>query len=322
MIPEPVEEKEMVTDGENLLAALGVSSEEQEEEATSTSIPVRTGKFEFCGVRVTCPCVFVLIGAIIGLVFLLLHFTKGESAPYQAPKLVIPLALPNGTAIWLGNGCFWERQYAYVNIELNCDFNPKPTPAPCLKPFNRSKANITSKAGYAGGFGKGLACYHSGDRNDGTSYELLGHAEVVEVELASGQEEWQFKELIDDYFASFTQTANGMARPDEGDHGSAYRSVIGLPGGVQSELYPLVQAANMHQMVLEEATQGTEGDVFNHVWVMDSDKFPFQRAEQYHQFHSNFFGPSYPNSYIVDLWHYHIALGTIPPTGCPEQRHW
>eukprot|EP00750_Incisomonas_marina_P030340 INCI7467.2.p1 GENE.INCI7467.2~~INCI7467.2.p1 ORF type:complete len:205 (+),score=36.37 INCI7467.2:55-615(+) len=59
----------------------------------------------------------------------------------------------------LGNGCFWERQYAYVMLERTDSL------------FGRGLYNLTSRAGYAGGPGTGLdgkVCYHhsGGDQTD------------------------------------------------------------------------------------------------------------------------------------------------------------
>ena len=61
------------------------------------------------------------------------------------------------------------------------------------------------------------------------------------------------------------------------------------------------------------------------VYVMDSTVFPFFRAEQYHQFHSNFFhnpdqpksddNGHYPDSYVKDLYQLQISLGRIADTG-------
>lgn len=200
---------------------------------------------------------------------------------------------------------------------MNCDFQPVPTTAPCT-PMGRSWLNTTAVVGYAGGTKSspsGLACYHHwGDSSDGTLYESLGHAEAVQIELELGKEALQFKALVVDFFGSFTKTPSGMQRPDPGDRGGPYRSLIGIPGGVNSSLYQIVVDNNVNGMVLQEGT-GDEGDVFNQVWIMDSTKFPFYRAEQYHQFHSNFFGPAYPSSYVYDAWNYKISLGHIPPTG-------
>ena len=40
------------------------------------------------------------------------------------------------------------------------------------------------------------------------------------------------------------------------------------------------------------------------------------------QFHSNFFGKGYPNSYKSGLRETQIQAGHVPPTGCPAGRHW
>eukprot|EP01130_Rhizamoeba_saxonica_P012773 TRINITY_DN541_c0_g1_i2.p1 TRINITY_DN541_c0_g1~~TRINITY_DN541_c0_g1_i2.p1 ORF type:complete len:156 (-),score=17.71 TRINITY_DN541_c0_g1_i2:679-1146(-) len=75
---------------------------------------------------------------IVGLVFLALC-TVGAVVMFQlfpalstykprnnASDVVDPSnssAIPNrkGIAVWLGNGCFWERQYDYVNLEMDPD---------------------------------------------------------------------------------------------------------------------------------------------------------------------------------------------------------
>mmetsp|Transcript_16467 Transcript_16467/g.23133 ORF Transcript_16467/g.23133 Transcript_16467/m.23133 type:complete len:326 (+) Transcript_16467:34-1011(+) len=263
----------------------------------------------------------VLLCFVIG-VGVYLYSTRGELAPYQDPQRYTDARFNGSTAVYLGNGCFWERQYAYSNIETRCDYQPRPTRAKCT-PFHRTDAQITAVVGYAGSALPHLPCYHhSGDSSDGTLYETLGHAEAVSVELEAGKEEVQFSALLVDYFDSFNPTPQGMARPDPGDKGPPYRSLLGIPGGVHGPLYPLVEQHNIHSMELVEGRGKGDGDVFNRVWIMDSDIFPFHRGEQYHQFHSNFFGPQYPDSYVKDLWKLHISLGTIPPTGCPEGRHW
>lgn len=263
---------------------------------------------------------FLAVGVLIGLLVMVLN--KGMNVPERGgtPEKNMIRIYNDSTSVYLGNGCFWERQYAYVNIELNCQFNPKPTRAKCT-PFNRSTDKLTSVVGYAGGTLGDLACYHhSGDSTDGTLYEDLGHAEAVSVELEAGKEEAQFAALLTDFFDSFNPASAGMERPDPMDAGAPYRSLIGIPGGMNGNLFWLIKQHNIHNMLLQPGN-GNEVDVFNTVWVMDSVKFPFHRGEQYHQYHSNFFGPRYPDYYINDLWKLAIAQGTIPPTGCPEGRH-
>ena len=111
--------------------------------------------------------------------------------------------------------------------------------------------------------------------------------------------------------------ASGMSRPDPLDAGAEYRSSIGIPGGTSGSFYPLVTNANVHNMKLI-AGKGQEEDVFNAVYVYDSNAFPFHRAEQYHQFHCNFAPPDYPMSYLKVLYNEQVKVGLINSTGCPE----
>ena len=71
---------------------------------------------------------------------------------------------------------------------------------------------------------------------------------------------------------------------------TGYRNTIGIPGGVKSDLFKILQEENVNNMDLREGTgnenQGplgapTEGDELNTVWVVDSTKLPFFRAEVY-----------------------------------------
>merc|ERR1719326_4020 len=134
-----------------------------------------------------------------------------SAAPIATPA-------PSSPQIWFGEGCFWERQYAYVMLELNQ-----------TGPFKRSNATVSSVVGYAGAKGTGsdgLVCYDNGSSND---YGKLGHCEVVSVKIDAGSEEAQFGALVDDFFGSFTPTAQGFMRPDLppllpfGDVGAPYR---------------------------------------------------------------------------------------------------
>lgn len=84
-------------------------------------------------------------------------------------------ATPSNTGhVWFGQGCFWERQWAYVNIELDKK-----------GPFQRSNASVSSRVGYAGSLKTGedgLVCY-ANDADPSSSYEGLGHAETVHPTL-------------------------------------------------------------------------------------------------------------------------------------------
>lgn len=230
------------------------------------------------------------------------------------------------TLVYFGNGCFWERQYAMVNIEMGCNLKYK-TPA-CNRPFHRDLAQVSSVVGYAGGTRQspsGKVCYHhKGDSIDGTQYEELGYGEAVEVRLDANATSTQYAALLQDYFRSFK--ADG-SRPDPMDRGGAYRSFVGIPGGIEGELYPVILNASRtfgSQITLAKGS-GNEVDVKGQVWIYDSLALPFRRAEQYHQFHSNFFGypDRYETAYLQDLRDIQIAMGHIDSTGCPEaQQHW
>mmetsp|Transcript_4870 Transcript_4870/g.7155 ORF Transcript_4870/g.7155 Transcript_4870/m.7155 type:complete len:291 (+) Transcript_4870:1-873(+) len=218
---------------------------------------------------------------------------KGEIASQQ-------LAGGN-TMVYLGNGCFWARQYALVRVEQH---------SPAFR--DRDDAHVTALAGYAGATAlgpQGLVCYHGGP--PGTLYETLGDCEVVQVALDKGAEVVQFKALLHSFFGSFVRNAAVMLRPDPQDAGGAYRSAIGIPGGVDGPLMPLIRDSNVDGMQLL-AGKGGEEDQVNLVWIYDSGKFAFHRAEEYHQFHK---GPS-------ALKTTQQALARINPTGCPEKGNW
>jgi hypothetical protein len=64
----------------------------------------------------------------------------------------------------------------------------------------------------------------------------------------------------------------------------------------------MIQEHNKNGMQLREGDGNSspdgaaEGDRFNSVWVLDSSRLPFYRAEAYHQFHDGIgkpFGPDY-----------------------------
>ena len=232
----------------------------------------------------------------------------------------VPLQSDTNTSdyIILGNGCFWEREYAYVNVEQRCSAK-YPTPH-CAHPFGRSDAEVTSVVGYFGGLRvspSGRVCYHhAGGGAD--LYSALGHAEATRVRLDPGRRRAQAAALLADFFASFG--ADG-SRPDPGDAGGAYRSVLGLPGGVHSDLYPAAQAARARhgpQMTLR-AGRGGEADARGVVWVYDSAALAFHPAELYHQFHSNFGPPTpYEAAYTRTLRRAQIRLGRVGRTACPE----
>ena len=111
----------------------------------------------------------------------------------------------NCTFVWFGQGCFWERQWAYVNIELDEQ-----------GPFARTNSSVSSRVGYAGSLksgANGLVCYHNNE-DPTADYAALGHAEQVRVELDQSKQEAQFAALCDSFFAAFTVTPSGFMRPE------------------------------------------------------------------------------------------------------------
>ena len=90
-------------------------------------------------------------------------------------------------------------------------------------------------------------------------------------------------------------------RPDQwGDHGSEYRNLVGVPGGVSSQYsQQLIAASQSAGDKLDFAVgKGNDPDLRGLCFVMDSTSFPFYMAEQYHQFHDGFnLGENYPSSY-------------------------
>jgi len=218
--------------------------------------------------------------------------------------------------VYFGNGCFWGRQKDYVDTEMTV--------------LGRKPNEISAVVGYAGGKltgPDGKVCYYYSDPR--TVYERLGHAEVVKVDINADSPQDvknEFKTFAKTYFAQFRKTRFGMQRLDPQDAGPGYRNVVGLPGGVNSPLFQVLQEANVNGMDLKEGAgnefQGlvrkpTEDDLMNVVWVVDSNQLPFYKAEQYHQFH-NGIGKAFPKEYTVNLKNQAAQNNLIGPTGCLE----
>lgn len=219
--------------------------------------------------------------------------------------------------IYFGNGCFWGRQYDFINAEKNT--------------LNRSTQELSAIVGYAGGkqtSPSGKTCYYyNPDRS--TVYEKLGHAEVVKVDLKPDgtlNQTEQFRELAKIYFKQFRRLPNGKyIRQDPQDMGAGYRNVVGLPGGVNGPLFKILQQENVNNMALLEGQgneytedgKAVEDDKINTIWVVDSEKLPFYPAEKYHQFH-NGLGKAFPTAYTKDLKQEMIDAGKVKETGCLE----
>lgn len=224
--------------------------------------------------------------------------------------------------VYFGNGCFWERQYAYAMVEIN-----SPSAEPGNDEFvfvpSRNYIGITAVVGYAGSTRRGadsLVCYHNQGPNPSNDYASLGYTEVTQVSLDRQLQKQQFALFVRNFLKSFQGPNGARVRPDPEDEGGQYRSCIGIPGGINNtELFTIIQAANRHYGMQLRAGNGEDADEASTVWIYDSEKLPFVRGEQYHQFHSDFHpGGDYDGWYRGCLRMAQIHAGKIEPTGCPE----
>ena len=83
----------------------------------------------------------------------------------------------------------------------------------------------------------------------------------------------QLAALARDFFDSFTCTAAGCTRPDPMDQGRPYRSVLGVPGGMDGPLFGVLAAANTRGMALTRG-HGDEGEAANTVLAHGSNPTP------------------------------------------------
>lgn len=183
--------------------------------------------------------------------------------------------------VYFGCGCFWHVQHEFVEAERRI----------------LGRTNPTARAGYAGGNAgaddSGRVCYHNALRV--ADYGSFGHAEVVALRDVPVS---KFAAFCEEYFRLFDDKGN---RPDQsGDRGLEYRNLVGVPGGSASPYAAtLVEASKRTGDKLDFARgKGDDPDARATAFVMDSTKYPFYVAEQYHQFHDGFnYGENYPNSY-------------------------
>ncbi|KAL1504096.1 hypothetical protein AB1Y20_010506 [Prymnesium parvum] len=202
--------------------------------------------------------------------------------------------------VYFGAGCFWHVQHEFVMEEVAT--------------LSRSGGAITAVSGYAGGTKVGAdnrVCYHNfqgiGD------YGELGHAEVVQVQVPASA----LPAFAKRYFSLFGERGY---RHDPQDRGGEYRSLLGLPGGIDSPHFPVIQSAAAQSPMKLFKGEGDEPDTLSSkaVLVMDSDKFPFYPAEVYHQFHNDFMGPPYGVAYNK-LQQKALEASRIGLTGCPDR---
>ena len=216
--------------------------------------------------------------------------------------------------VYFGVGCFWHVQHEFVSAEN--------------KILGRDNDHLTSRAGYAGGIKYGKINKNSGTpdqkyaNNDrqvcyhnlmGVSeYGDLGHTEVVGLTIPSSS----ISDFADTYFSLFVNAD----RPDVGDRGPEYRATIGIPGGVENPIFSKLQAKAKDNGLTLIAGKGNDKDTLGKkiVWVMDTETFPFNQAELYHQFHDGFMlNEFYPQSYN-DIAKSAFDRGLIKFSGCPD----
>ena len=169
---------------------------------------------------------FLSVAATAGAVLLVLW--QDSLVFSRRTAVAVPRDPANDPArsVYFGMGCFWHTQYDTFLVERR-------------PPFSRTTDEaITSLVGYAGGnyMGAGGAVCYEGNPN--TDYSLLGHTEVVSVELeplagnTSARATSQFEALVRHYFDEGFQRLPGgkLQRLDPMDSGPQYRNAVGLPG--------------------------------------------------------------------------------------------
>lgn len=205
-------------------------------------------------------------------------------------------------SVYFGVGCFWHVQHEMVEAER--------------KILQREDTDLTSITAYAGGDKgiqkQGSVCYHNiYGKND---YGKRGYAEVVALSIPDDK----IEEFTSSYFSLFDKNRD---RPDKGDIGSEYRSVLGLPNGIHNVNYEKIQQLAEKERIQLKEGEGNDPDTLGKkglVWVLDSNKFPAQQAEVYHQFHDGFMlGEQYPEKYnsLVKVM---INNEKINPIDCPD----
>lgn len=109
-------------------------------------------------------------------------------------------------------------------------------------------------------------------------------------------------------------------RVDPGDRGPEYRSLIGLPGGVNHDKYQALQSVAAEAGFKLEEGKGNDPDTFGKqlVYVYDTAKYPFYQAEVYHQFHDDFQSRPYGRKYNA-LADAAFDDGRLCVTGCPDR---
>jgi len=234
----------------------------------------------------------------------------GASLGSNVPNAVAETTSAESVAVYFGSGCFWHQQHEFIVTER--------------KVLGRGNSEITSLAGYAGGLSvakdkdhpenkDGIVCYHNFQGKG--DYGKLGYGEVVGMQIPAAK----IGNFADEYFSLLDSNGD---RPDKGDLGTEYRSLLGIPGGVKSPLFPAIQEAATKSGKGIKLVEGKGNDpdtLFKGtIFVMDTARFPFRQAEIYHQYHDGFMpGEQYGRSYhsLIDQA---LKDGRVKGTGCPE----
>eukprot|EP01035_Chromulina_nebulosa_P017363 gene17363-22911_t len=201
-------------------------------------------------------------------------------------------------SLYFGVGCFWHVQHEFISWEREL--------------LSRSDDQLSSIVGYAGGLDKSdPVCYHNlqsiGD------YGRKGYSEAVELNLPADK----IVDFTKKYISLF---GSDLERPDKGDRGPEYRSVLGIPKGINNELYPLIKKTIEASGLKAVEGNGNDADTLfkKLIWIMDSESFPFKQAEIYHQFHDGFMpGEQYPEKYNA-LVKNSLKAGRIHRIQCPD----
>lgn len=209
-----------------------------------------------------------------------------------------PARAESSVDVYFGQGCFWHVQNEFVKKEAST--------------LGRDGSAVTSLTGYAGGNevgDGGRVCYHN--MALAPDYGRMGHTEVVNLSVP----ESKLGEFAKEYFDQAASYRAGRADPQ--DMGTEYRSAIGLPGGVDSPLFSVIQNANAGRFKLLRGEGNDADTVFSKkIWIYDSTKYPFHQGEIYHQFHDDMID-RYPEKYH-DLKQTLLKAGQIKEVGCPE----
>ena len=158
-----------------------------------------------------------------------------------------------------------------------------------------------------------FVCYHNSIGK--AEYDSLGYTEAVGMSVPKDKVE----AFASEYFSLY---GSDSERPDKGDRGAQYRSIIGIPGGMQSDLLPAVEKAlaKSGKSLTLVAGKGNDKDTLGKkvVWVMDTSTYPFKQGELYHQFHDGFMpGEQYGGQYHQTVKTL-LAVGKLQPSGCPD----